>query len=182
MRVIQIPLDVNYSNAFLAWDESTREAFLVDCGEFTPEIPALIRDNKLNLKFVLVTHTHYDHVDGITELKENFSVPIYAFSKNYDKKIAEGDTIAFANMEISVFATPGHIDDGVSYYVNKAVFVGDAIFAGAVGGTASRTDFETEVAHVKNSILSLPDDTVIYPGHGAPSLVGVERLYNPFFT
>jgi len=182
MKVIQIPLDVNYSNAFLAWDKATRDAFLVDCGAFPADIPELIRRENLTLKFVLLTHSHYDHIDGLDELKKAFQVPSYGFFKNTDKKVSEGDVIPFANTTISVFETPGHIADGVSYFVDKAVFVGDAIFAGAVGGTSSRTNFEEEITHVKNKILSLPDDAVIYPGHGAPSLVGVERLYNPFFT
>lgn len=182
MKVIQFALDINYSNAFLAWNETTRDAFLVDCGQFNPEIPALVRRENLTLRFILVTHSHYDHIDGLAECKKAFQVPSYAFFKSADRRIAEGDVIPFDDDAISVFETPGHIADGVSYYVNKAVFVGDAIFAGAVGGTSSRANFEEEITHVKNKILSLPDDTVIYPGHGAPSLVAVERIYNPFFT
>jgi glyoxylase-like metal-dependent hydrolase (beta-lactamase superfamily II) len=129
----------------------------------------------------LITHSHYDHVAGIKKFKQAFKVPIYSSTKDYDHQISEGDKIGIGNYEIAVFETRGHTTDGVSYYVAGSVFVGDAIFSGAVGGTTSRSQFVEETSHVWQKILSLPDDTVIYPGHGALSLVGIERVFNPFF-
>lgn len=181
MKVRKFTLDVNYVNAFLAFDKRSRSAFLVDCGAFDENIKQFILDHKLNLNFLLITHSHYDHVDGIKDFKKAFQVPIYSATNDYDHKVSEGDTIPFANTQIEVYATPGHTADGVSFYIDGAVFVGDAIFAGAVGGTSSRPAFEEETRHVRNKIFTLPDDTVIYPGHGAPTLVGVEKIYNPFF-
>lgn len=183
IKVRHFPFEkVNYVNAFLAFEEKSRDAFLIDCGAFDDSIKNFVREQKLNLKFLLITHTHYDHVDGIDDFKKAFNVPIYSFTEKYDHPISEGDKISFGNNEIEVFETPGHIADGISFYINDAVFVGDAIFAGAVGGTTSRKFFEEEITHVKNKILSLPDHTTIYPGHGAASSVGIERIYNPFFN
>ncbi|NIR52991.1 MBL fold metallo-hydrolase [candidate division KSB1 bacterium] len=181
MKVIHFPLEVNYVNSFLCYDEDARDAFLVDCGAFEAQIEDFVQKNDFNLKMLLLTHSHYDHIDGVKDFKRWINVPIYASTKKYDHRISEGDTIAFADSEISVLATPGHTPDGVSFYLKPFVFVGDAIFAGAVGGTAGRKQFQEEAQHVWNKILALPDDTIIYPGHGAPSMVGVERLYNPFF-
>ncbi len=181
MKVVHFPLEVNYVNVFLAISETSNEAFLVDCGAWDQSIQNYILENQIKLRFLLITHTHYDHIDGISEFKQSFDVPIYSATSRYDQEVSEGDEIPFEDRKITILETPGHISDGVSYHLDRAVFVGDAIFAGAVGGTASRSHFEEEIRHVRNKILTLPAETVIYPGHGALSLVGVERLFNPFF-
>ncbi|MFQ5707958.1 MAG: hydroxyacylglutathione hydrolase family protein [bacterium] len=182
MKVIQFPLELNYVNSFLCIEEKSNDAFLVDCGAFAASVKNYIEENALNLQYLLITHSHYDHVDGVDDFRKAFKVPIYAAASTYDRQVSEGDRIPFGDSEIAVFTTPGHIADGLSFYLKPAVFVGDAIFAGAVGGTAGRPQFEEEIAHVAQKILTLPEETVIYPGHGAPSLVAVERLYNPFFV
>ena len=183
MKVIQFTLDdVNYVNVFLAYEEATREAFLVDCGAFTKAMLQTIKDYDLQLQFLLLTHSHYDHVDGLKTFKRQFTVPVYAAKSDYGEKISAGETIAFAGTDIQVFETSGHTPDGLSFFVKDAVFVGDAIFSGAVGGTTSRDFYWQQNQHVAQKILTLPDETRIYCGHGAPSMVGVERLYNPFFT
>jgi len=181
MKVVHFPLEVNYVNVFLAISETSNEAFLIDCGAWDQSIQNYILKNKIELRFLLVTHTHYDHIDGISEFKQSFDVPIYSATPRYDQEVSEGDEIPFDDGKIAVLETPGHIADGVSYHLDRTVFVGDAIFAGAVGGTASRGLFEEGIRHVREKILTLPAETEIYPGHGAPSLVGVERLFNPFF-
>ena len=182
MKIIHFPLALNYVNAFLAIDTLTSEAFLVDCGALEDQITAYVARNKIRLKFLLLTHSHYDHIGGVAEFKKTFGVPIYSATNSHDVQLSEGDKISFGDDQISVLETPGHTPDGISFYVDRAVFVGDAIFSGAVGGTTDRQKFEEETEHVWKKLLALPDDTVIYPGHGAPSLVGIERLFNPFFN
>jgi len=183
MEVIQFTFDeVNYVNLFLAYDKASRDAFLVDCGAFGPEIVKTIEKYGLNLKFLLLTHSHYDHVDGLAEFKKTFSLPIYAAEAKFGTRVTEEDTIPFAGKTIRIFATPGHTTDSLAYFVGDAVFAGDAIFSGAVGGTSDTNTFWQQNQHVRNKILSLPAETRIFCGHGAPSVVGVERLYNPFFT
>ncbi|MFQ5824136.1 MAG: hydroxyacylglutathione hydrolase family protein [bacterium] len=181
MKVIHFPLKINYVNSFLCFDEKSQEAFLVDCGAFEDQINNFIQDNNLNLKFLLITHSHYDHNEGINDFKKAFKVPIYSSTKEYDKQVSQGDKIPFGSYKIKVFETTGHTPDSVSYYIENAVFVGDAIFSGAVGGTANRPQFKEQINQVWNKILTLPEETVIYPGHGVPTLVGIERVYNPFF-
>lgn len=182
MKVIQFALELNYVNVFLAVDTTSKSAFLVDCGAFEQRIKEYIENHTLNLKFLLITHSHYDHVDGLKDFKKDFRVPIYSATKNYDVQISEEDQIPFENDSIRIFETPGHTPDGISFYINNAIFVGDAIFSGAVGGTSARNQFKQQRTAVWNKILTLPDNTIIYPGHGAPSMVGIERLYNPFFA
>ncbi|MFQ5651004.1 MAG: hydroxyacylglutathione hydrolase family protein [bacterium] len=182
MKIIQFALDLNYVNVYLTFDEATKDAFLVDCGAFTDDIHGAIKSHGLQLRFLLLTHTHYDHINGISELKKSYPVPIYAAESGYDHQVAEGDTIPFCDETMRVFETPGHTPDGVCYIIRDRVFVGDAIFSGAVGGTASRENFWQQNRAVWDKVLHLPGNTTIYPGHGAPSTVEVERLYNPFFA
>lgn len=182
MKVISFTLDVNYVNVYLAVDEQSQAAFLVDCGAFVAEMEETIRRMDLDLKFLLITHTHYDHVDGIPDFRKLFQAPIYSATDKWDVRVSAADTIAFGARAIKILATPGHTADGISFYIENAVFVGDAIFAGAVGGTTTREHFKQQQAAVRDKILTLPDATMIYPGHGASSLVGVERLHNPFFA
>ncbi|RMD90676.1 MAG: MBL fold metallo-hydrolase [Calditrichaeota bacterium] len=181
LKVVLFPLQVNYVNSYLIYHPQTLDAFLVDCGAFEPSLRDFIKNNRLNLKFLLLTHSHYDHVDGVPDFQKEYKVPIYSANPDYDVQIAEGQSIAFDSYEIKILETPGHTDDSVSYYLEGAVFVGDAIFAGAVGGTSHRSNFETETRNVWEKIFRLPDETIIYPGHGAASTVAIERLYNPFF-
>jgi len=182
MKIIQFPLDVNYVNTFLAIDEKTRHAFLVDCGKWDKAVQAYLRKENLELDLLLITHSHYDHVDGVTNFRDDYPVPIYSNTNRWDHRVREGDRIHFGDHQISVLSTPGHTQDGISFFMGNSVFVGDAIFAGAVGGTTTHENFWRQNSAVWTNILSLPDETVIYPGHGAPSTIGIEKLFNPFFT
>ena len=130
----------------------------------------------------MITHSHYDHIGGLNDFKKAFNAPVYAYELQDSLPVSEGDVIPFNKQKIHVMTTPGHISDGISFYIAPHVFVGDAIFAGAVGGTPDRTHFLEEIEHAENKIFSLPDDTIIYPGHGASTTVGIERLFNPFFV
>jgi glyoxylase-like metal-dependent hydrolase (beta-lactamase superfamily II) len=182
IRVEQFVLQVNYVNAYLCYDTETREAFLVDCGEVPAALADFLQENQLELKFVLLTHTHYDHVDGLEKLRKRYPASVYANAEGYDRRVGEGDVIRFGDRVIRVFETPGHTSDGVCYSIADVVFVGDALFAGAVGGTSARPNHEQQLQAVAASLFSLPDDTIVYPGHGAPTTIGVERVYNPFFV
>ncbi len=182
IRVEQFVLDVNYANAYLCYDTETRDSFLVDCGELPAGLDPFLQQHDLKLTFALVTHSHYDHTDGVPALKERYGVPVYANAPGYDRHVSDGDVIPFGDHRIVVLATPGHTTDGVCYSIADAVFVGDALFAGAVGGTSARPNHEEQLRAVVQKVFALPDDTIVYPGHGAATTVGVERLYNPFFV
>jgi glyoxylase-like metal-dependent hydrolase (beta-lactamase superfamily II) len=182
LAVLHFELSVNYANAYVLYDKITRDAVLVDCGEFDKRIAEALASLQLSLSAILITHSHYDHVGGLDAFREKFPVPVYARAMPGTTTVEDGDVIPFSAREIQVLATPGHIDDGISFYVAPYAFVGDAIFAGAVGGTSDRARFLQEVSHVRDQIFNLPDATIIYSGHGAPTSVAIERLFNPFFV
>ena len=182
LKVIHYEVDINYANAFLVYESTTGEAFLVDCGAYDDRIVEACKSKQLHVQSILITHSHYDHIGGLDDFKKALKAKVYAYNLEGSKKVVDGDFIPFSNKKIKVMTTPGHISDGISFYLAPFVFVGDAIFAGAVGGTADRAHFQEEIKHVEDKIFSLPDDTIIYPGHGAATTVAVERFYNPFFV
>ena len=95
MKVIPFTLDVNYVNVYLAVDEQSKAAFLVDCGAFVAEMEETIRRMDFDLQFLLITHTHYDHVDGIPDFRKLFQAPIYSATDKWDVRVSEADTISF---------------------------------------------------------------------------------------
>ena len=198
-------------NTYLIWDEKTREAAIIDAGmsnnRENAAVSELITKENLQLKYALQTHIHFDHVWGLSYIKETYGLrPIchaddeviysqapemtgmFRLSMNWnlpaiDRYIKEGETIQLGNTVIKVLHTPGHTPGGVSYYVESAhtIFTGDTLFQGSVGRTdLPGGNLADEIDSIKNKILTLPSDTIIYSGHGPASNVGWELKYNPF--
>jgi glyoxylase-like metal-dependent hydrolase (beta-lactamase superfamily II) len=196
-------------NSYLLYDE-TKEAVIIDCGASNPEEYQLLTDyihrHQLVLKHVLNTHLHFDHVLGNHFLYETYglkpqyheleeTIPalqlqasVFRFPIKYEPVKAEhfiqdGDSISFGNSNLKATLTPGHSPGSLSFYSEKenCVFTGDALFRYSIG----RTDLwggneNTLISAIKNRLLTLPDDTIIYPGHGPASTVIEEKLHNPY--
>lgn len=186
MKVRQFILDVMEANAFLAWCEETRSAFLIDCGAFPKEIAEVIRAENLKLDAVFITHGHHDHIEGLPEALHAFPVPVYAAAplpgvKNL-RRIAHGDAINLGACEGRVVSTPGHTPDGVSLIFPGHVFTGDALFAGSVGGTGAPELAEQQLNAIRQHLFALDGDTIAHVGHGPATTIEIERRHNPFFT
>ena len=188
------------ANFYIVADESKNDAFLIDPGGDPGRIKQILKKKDLNLKFIINTHGHGDHIFA----NGSFDVPIYIhklekeFLTDPDKNLSgmfgfllktpkaaklleDGEKIYLNDMEIEILHTPGHTPGSVSVKLNGAVFTGDALFRGGVG----RTDFpygdwETLLKSIRERLLVLDDETVIYPGHGDASTIGEERRSNPF--
>ena len=181
------------TNAYLLADESTSQALLVDAGKLTPELPALVDRLGLTVTDILLTHLHWDHVDGLPDYLRQWPAarvispaPPRAdlLPPGFDAvvTVAEPDRVTAAGFEFQVFRTSGHTPDSISYYCPAAglCFVGDAIFAGAVGGTSSDALFAEQVGHLNAKLMQLPDATRLLSGHGPPTTVAIESAANPF--
>jgi hydroxyacylglutathione hydrolase len=147
------------SNAYLAWDEASREAFFVDSGAPLEPLVEVVERERLTVTALLTTHTHGDHVAGDSELHRRFGV-------RGTQSVDWADAIA----------TPGHADDHVAFVVNGICFSGDLLFKDAVGGGP---DAEVIRASVMK-LMQLPDDTRVLPGHTDETTIGRERDRNPF--
>ena len=178
--------------------------FLVDTGEFTPKLEAYVKENASNIKYVLLTHMHFDHIGAVADVKNicpNAKVVIHFLDAeglfNSQKNLADYfgfetkkavaditcndlDVIKMGQTEIKVLHTPGHTAGGVCYLVNEAIFTGDTLFAGSCG----RIDFPGGDAIVMQTSLkrlkNLEGDYKIFPGHNNPTTLNEERFFNPY--
>lgn len=172
---------VNAANSYLCWCSATRAGVIVDPAEFTPEMKAAVEERGIELKAIYITHGHYDHNAAAAEVSRAYGIPTFAVG-DHPGAAAVGDALSLGEEDIRVVAVPGHTEDSIAFIGEGLAFVGDALFAAAVGGTGSRAAFERLVAGVRRQLLSLPADTILYTGHGPATTVAVERCYNPFFV
>lgn len=177
------------ANMFLIADPSDGSCVLVDAGALDPLVIEMVAERGLRVEHVLLTHLHFDHVDGLSAYLEQWPTakvaspgPIAA--RGEILLVADGDRIGAGALQFDVLATPGHTPDSVSYYFPRAgmCFVGDALFAGSVGGTIGDEHHAELLQALQTRILSLPDSTELWCGHGPMTTVGIERAANPFFT
>jgi glyoxylase-like metal-dependent hydrolase (beta-lactamase superfamily II) len=183
MKIKRFLTSVNDSNCYLCWCDVTGEGALVDPSEFNDDIRQAIRGNNIELTGILITHGHYDHNGAVPAVREEFDATVYA-AGNYPNgvQVSDDDVIEIGNVAFYVASTPGHTEDSVSFIAEGIAFVGDALFAAAVGGTSSRPYFEREVQGIRENLFTLPGCTILYPGHGPATTVAVESCYNPFFV
>ncbi len=180
-------LEVNEANAFVYACESTREALLVDAGACDPRIAPFLEAHGLRLRTVLITHDHWDHVDGLPEVIDRFQPEeVYSFKGAVagcsTRVLQQGDAFTLGETSARIVHTPGHTPDGITAIFPGVAFSGDALFSGSVGGTATDADKQRQLDAIREHIFSLPDDTEVHVGHGPSSTVGIEKRYNPFFV
>ena len=198
---VEPPID---NNNYLIIDEETKEAALIDCSSIDDRIDEEIEKQGANLKYILLTHGHFDHIAGIrpNRFKNNpqivmhkadldwlnnanqylpmFGMPEITIPK-VDIFVEDGDTIQLGSLEIKVLHTPGHTQGGVCYLVDGNLFSGDTIFREAVGRCdLEGGNFNQIVESIEDKIFTLPAKTVIYPGHGNITSVEWEKEHNRF--
>ena len=193
------------ANCYLVACAETKEAVIIDPGAEGRRIIKRVHDLGLKVKYIINTHAHIDHVGANAEVKEAFNAPVLVHAADApllrspqasmalfmgqskvtppDWTLEEGDLLEAGTLRIKVLETPGHTPGGISLDINGVLFTGDTLFACSIG----RTDFpggsfRQIIKSIKDKLLSYPDDTRVFPGHGPPTSVGDERLYNPFLT
>lgn len=193
-------------NAFIVEDPAARKAVVVDPGGDGESLLQEIENLGLAVEKILLTHGHFDHVGAVGLLREKTGAPVYLHPDDVERMlgarrqgmlfglsvqtppkpdhlVTDGDSVPFGGLAFRVAHTPGHTPGCVSYIADGMAFVGDLIFAGSIG----RTDlpggsYETLIDSVRTQIFTLPDDTVLFPGHGPATTVAEEKRTNPFFT
>jgi hydroxyacylglutathione hydrolase len=193
------------ANCFILGCEKTREAVVIDPGDEANRILSGLQKKALQLKYIINTHGHFDHVGGNKDLRDKTGAPILIHraeapmlahladsaaawgmrienSPAPDRLLEDGDRITFGEITLEVIYTPGHSPGGISLYTPKDLFVGDTLFAGSIGRTDfPGGDYDTLIASVRNRLFVLGDDVRVFPGHGPDTTIGTERKYNPFF-
>lgn len=174
-------------NAYLLWDPHTKEAASFDTGASCQQMLDLIETQGLTLKKSFITHTHMDHLADLDRLRTAHpQSSCYGSAVENPlglKSLTHGDGLVLGNLQIRVLGTSGHTPGGLSYSVTglsrPLVVVGDALFAGSMGGAPYA--YEEARANNLNRLLALPAETIICPGHGPMTTVAEERAHNPFF-
>jgi glyoxylase-like metal-dependent hydrolase (beta-lactamase superfamily II) len=176
-------------HCYLAWDEVSREAALFDTGWDAAPVFQLIQDNGLELRHLFLTHTHEDHVAAMGAVRAKFpKVHLHTNAKSAppQHRNRANDFTHLGSLRLTNRDTPGHAEDGVTYIIGNwpddaphAALVGDALFAGSIGRGNQSWDLARQKA--REQILSLPDETLLCPGHGPLTTVGEEKAHNPFF-
>ncbi len=174
-------------NAYLVWDPATGNAASFDTGATCEPMLDFLANHKLTLQKILITHTHMDHLADLDALQAAYpDADSYGSAVENPlglKPLAHEDGLILDQLRIRVLGTSGHTPGGLSYWVTglerPLVIVGDALFAGSMGGAAYAY---AEAKHNNEQrLLTLPAETLICPGHGPMTTVGEERLHNPFF-
>jgi glyoxylase-like metal-dependent hydrolase (beta-lactamase superfamily II) len=174
-----------FSNCYMLGIEcenNKREALLVDPGCMDEVILNFIENQKYNLKGILVTHDHINHIRGIRSIMRIYKTEIYAAQhkilEHTTHIVRDGDSIAIGNFHVDVISVPGHSADSVIYKTEHFLFTGDVISAGMMGSTPSPYSAMQEIAAVQNKIFSTHEKHIIFPGHGPPSTVEIEKGNN----
>ncbi len=173
-------------NAYLVHASGDPDTLVFDCGGRPAAIAAALRDHHLRAAALFLTHTHRDHTAGIDVLREDTGATLYTpAGEPYPgaTPVSPGDTLSFGPLKVSVRDTSGHSPGGTTYVIDGAAqplaIVGDALFAGSAGGAPN--NWEDALDRIRKQILSLPDSTILCPGHGPITSVAREKKQNPLF-
>ncbi len=206
MIIEKLEIEPFGSNCYIVGDESNKEGMIIDPGAEDNRILKKVEDLVLRVKFIVLTHPHIDHVGALREVKEatNAEVAIHSDDARSlqvrhplgavfrlsplaphppDRLLKDGDSIDIGNWHFSVLHTPGHSPGGICLLGEGVVFTGDTLFNFGIG----RFDMPGGNGHqlmesIHTKLMVLPDNTVVYPGHGPETTIGTERQWNPFLN
>ncbi len=201
-----LPVGMIQCNCSILGDELTHDAIVVDPGESAEDILEVIARHGLQVKTIVLTHGHFDHVGAVARIKAATGAPVLMNeddvetlshsaeqaawvgmsppdSFEIDGPLRDGDVLGLSNYELTVLHTPGHTPGSVCLWIpaEKMLIAGDTLFRDSVGRTdLPGGDFQQIVTSIRNKLLPLPDETVVFPGHGAPTSIGREKQSNYF--
>lgn len=180
------------TNCYIFGNEQTKEVAVIDAGENIEELIEYIKEKEYKVQEILITHGHFDHTDGIAELKDSTGANVYICEQDANmlkntecigEFIKDGDIIEIGGMDLQVIHTPGHTQGGVCFFYENILFAGDTLFNQSIGRTdLPGGNYRQLIQSIENKLLTLPDEVNVYPGHGTSTTIGKERKSNPFLS
>lgn len=204
MEVIKKSLGQMGTNCYVVWDENTLEAAVIDPGFEDQRINDIINENKLKVKYILLTHGHFDHLGGVNQIKKLTGAKVLIHENDAhclldprrnlsvlagmsmvldpaDSYLKETETISLGEVVIQVIHTPGHSKGGVCLLAEDQLFAGDTLFNTSIGRTDfADGDLDELLNGIEAKLFILDDATTVLPGHGENTTIGYERMNNPF--
>lgn len=201
-----LPVGPLQCNCSIIADEASREAMVIDPGDDIADIQAILEKHHLTVKQIVITHAHIDHVGGAMKLRQATGAPVLINQNDYallkmldvqaawlgmtspgqveiDHSIGDADKVAAGPLVANVIHTPGHTEGSICIYFpsEQKLIAGDTLFAGSIGRTdLPGGNFDKIIRSLHEKLLTLPDETVVVPGHGPLTTIGTERESNPF--
>lgn len=189
-------------NCYIIQDEKTKETMIIDPGNMTEELSTMLETLDIKLKYIVLTHCHADHINGAEQIKQKYGGKILIHREDAeglrkpeinlgyyiglsddvsitaDSRLNDGDLLHIDDMEFKVIYTPGHTNGSICLYCEKEklLFSGDTLFRGAWGRTDLPTSsFENVINSITNKLMTLPENTIVYPGHGKSTIIQEEK-------
>ncbi len=187
------------ANCFVIWDQNSLEAAIIDPGAQAGKILSVIHTNNLNLRYIIHTHSHWDHTAASNTVQRSTRAQVLVHpldrkspglihrikgfgDSNYTREVEDAERIPLAGSSIQVIHTPGHTRGSISLLLDNSLFPGDLLFQGAAGRTDLKGgSFKELVKSINQRLAHLPDETIVFPGHGPQTTLMQERAVNPFF-
>jgi hydroxyacylglutathione hydrolase len=204
LEIVPLPNGGFAENCYLVFDPTGADAVLVDPGEETDRFLAEARRRNRTIGAIWLTHAHLDHIVGVAAIREATRAPIYLHPADLplyrqlpeqglwlgvrlsappapDRWLQDRDRLQIGTVSVEVRHVPGHTPGHVCFVAPGCVLAGDVLFQGSIGRTdLPGGDSAALLASIRRELLVLPDDTIVYPGHGPPTTIGAERRTNPF--
>jgi hydroxyacylglutathione hydrolase len=205
MKISSVTVGAFQENCYLVVDEKSNHAVLVDPGAEPERLTEMVRESGAVLDAIWLTHAHIDHIGGIAGVKRIFDIPVHLHAADrmlYDRGamqaafygipfeqpaepervLADEDVLQIGAQEFRVLHVPGHAPGHVAFHGAGLLFGGDLLFAGSIGRTDLPFSDPMKMEESLERICTLPDSTIVYPGHGPTTAIGVERASNPFLN
>ena len=193
-----------FSNCYIIYDDKEKQGAVIDPGDDADNILGAVKELGIKINYILATHGHFDHVGAVAPLRKELKAEFLAHKGDFffledgenaarrwgvdieqppkpDRFIEDGDKIKVGKFELEVIHTPGHSPGGVNFLYDRMLFGGDTLFQGSIGRTDFRKgSFEDLAKSIRTRLYNLPDDTIVYTGHGPNTTIGSEKRHNPF--